>query len=62
MIETTYECTKCGAQDHDRSPIGIVPPAFLNCWKCKAGLQKDPTYMMANRVGMFPVAGSQRPN
>lgn len=57
MIETTYKCAKCGAEDHDRSEVTARPPAFLNCWKCKAGLGKDPEFMMANRVGMFPVVG-----
>lgn len=58
MIETHYKCSnpKCGAEDRDRSPNGGTPPAFLNCWKCKAGFGKDPDVMRAGGIGMFPVS------
>lgn len=54
MNETTYLCSKCKAEDHDRSPLTAVPPAQLNCWKCGAGRGLDPSDMQARRVGMFP--------
>lgn len=52
-----YRCTNpdCGATDFDRG-AGSQAPAFLNCWKCKAGYKVDPQVMAQRRIGMFPVA------
>jgi hypothetical protein len=54
MTFTTYTCAKCKAEDHDRSPVGVAPPAVLNCWKCGAGRGLDPADMQARHIGMFP--------
>jgi hypothetical protein len=52
--ETTYVCTKCKAEDHDRSG-NAHPPVVLNCWNCGAGKGREVQEMLANRIGMFPV-------
>ena len=55
MIETTYVCRQCGAEDHDWSDSKAAAPMVLNCWKCHSGLQKPIEEMLAGRIGMFPL-------
>lgn len=59
VIETTYQCTnqKCRATDHDRSPVGgIPPPVALNCYKCGRGRGKDLSEMLSIGLGMRPIS------
>ena len=49
MIETTYVCRQCGAEDHDWSDSKAAAPMVLNCWKCHSGLQKPIEEMLAGR-------------
>jgi hypothetical protein len=49
---TRYVCTKCKAEDSDRSSH---PPIVLNCWNCKAGRGVEIQEMISQRIGMYPV-------
>lgn len=54
---TKYRCTKCGAEDSDRT---TSPPTALICTnpKCREGA--DPRAMQ-NQQGMFPVTDGYYP-
>lgn len=55
VVVTTYRCTKCKAEDRDRSERGATPPIALNCWKCHAGKGLDLSAMIQRQIGMFPI-------
>lgn len=58
VTETTYRCTECNAEDHDRG-TNLPAPQFLVCWNCDAGRGVEPSEMIRRRKGMFPVANEE---
>jgi ribosomal protein L40E len=60
-VETTYVCSKCGAEDHDRAEPPVSPPDALHCYQCKAGQGMPVVEMLQRGVGMFPVVDAIPP-
>lgn len=52
-IEVTYQCSSCGALDHDKILAEGTPVApRVNCWNCHSGSGKDMGQMIQGNTGM----------
>jgi hypothetical protein len=54
VIEVKFVCNKCGAEDIVKLYPDESVPSAVNCWKCRAGFQKDLGEMITTGTGMFP--------